>query len=168
MILRLLFINAGIPLNQRQIANRLEVSQPAVMKALPGLEKEGLILSQQDKESRRWSIQLNRDDRMVLALKRVDNLKQVYESGLANFLEAKFPGDTIILFGSYARGEDTAGSDIDIAVIGSKEKDVDLTRLEKALERTININFFESFKNVHKHLKENLCNGIVLVGGIEL
>ena len=37
-ILRLLFIKTGIKLNQRQIANYLKVSQPAVMKALPGLE----------------------------------------------------------------------------------------------------------------------------------
>jgi len=50
-ILRLLFVKVGISLNQRQIAKILEVSQPAVMKALPKLEKESLIKIQQDKES---------------------------------------------------------------------------------------------------------------------
>ena len=39
---------------------------------------------------------------------------------------------------------------------------------EKELGRQININFYNSFKNIHKHLKANLCNGIVLAGGIEL
>src|SRR3989338_3212607 len=121
-ILRLLFIKVGISLNQRGIARVLEVTPPAVMKALPGLEKEGFIKLYQDKESKRWSIELNRDSPKVMQLKRIDNLKQIYESGLADFLEKEYAGGTIILFGSYSRGEDIASSDIDIAVIGRKEK----------------------------------------------
>ena len=39
---------------------------------------------------------------------------------------------------------------------------------EKILERKINISFYSSFEGIHKHLKENLCNGIVLFGGIRL
>jgi len=167
-ILRMLSIKAGVSLNQRGIARILEVSQPAVMKAIPGLEKESLIKVQQDKESKRWSIELNRDHHKVMQLKRVDNLKQIYESGLADFLEKEFAGATIILFGSYSRGEDLINSDIDIAVIGRKDKQIDATNYEKLLERTININFYDSFKKIHKHLKENLCNGIILIGGIEL
>jgi len=167
-ILRLLFVKAGISLNQRQISKFLEVTQPAVMKALPELEKENTIKLQQDKETRRWSIELNRDHHKVMQLKRVDNLKQIYESGLADFLEKEFAGATIILFGSYSRGEDIFNSDIDIAVIGRKDKQIDTTNYEKLLGRTINLNFYGSFKNIHKHLKENLCNGIVLVGGVEL
>jgi len=167
-ILRLLFVKVGTPLNQRQIANLLEVSPPAVMKALPGLEKESLLKIQQDKETKRWSIELNRDSHKVMQLKRADNLKLIYETGLADFLEKEFAGATIILFGSYSRGEDIINSDIDIAVIGRKEKGLDLTEYETELERKININFYPSFKGIHKHLKENLCNGIMLVGGIEL
>ena len=167
-ILRLLFIKAGMPLNQRQIANLLEVSPPAVMKALPGLEKESLIKISQDKETKRWSIELNRDNHKVIQLKRVDNLRQIYSSGLADFLEKEFAGATIILFGSYSRGEDTITSDIDIVVIGRKEKQMKLTNFDKALERTIFINFYSSFKEVHKHLRENIFNGIILAGGIEI
>ena len=79
-----------------------------------------------------------------------------------------FAGSTIILFGSYSRGEDTVNSDIDIAIIGRKEKDVNLKRFEKILERKITINFYSSFKSIHTHLKENIFNGIVLAGGVEL
>src|SRR3989344_1055275 len=167
-ILKLLFVKAGISLNQRQIANYLEVSPPAVMKALPGLEAESLIKIEQDKDTKRWSVQLNRDNHKVMQLKRVDNLKQIYETGLADFLEKEFAGASIILFGSYSRGEDIINSDIDFAVIGRKDKIIDITNYEKLLERKININFYISFKNIHKNLKENLCNGIVLSGGIEL
>ena len=167
-ILRLLFVKAGTPLNQRQIANFLEVSPPAVMKALPDLEKEALVKIKQDKETKRWSIQLNRDNYKMLQLKRVDNLKLIYETGLADFLEKEFAGATIILFGSYSRGEDTVTSDIDIAVIGRKDKQIDLTKCEKWLERQVNINFYGSFKIIHRNLKENLFNGIILAGGVEL
>ena len=113
-------------------------------------------------------IKLNRDDHKTTQLKRVDNLKLIYETGLADFLEKEFAGATIILFGSYSRGEDLINSDIDVAVIGRKEKKIELTNYEKELERQININFYDSFKKIHKNLKENLCNGIVLVGGFEL
>ena len=167
-ILRLLFVKAGTSLNQRQIANFLEVSQPAVMKALPALQKEDLIRIQQDKETKRWAIELNRDHHKVMQLKRADNLKLIYETGLADFLEKEFAGATIILFGSYSRGEDIINSDIDVAVIGRKEKKAELMKYEKELEREININFYDSFKNIHKNLKENLCNGIIIIGGVEL
>ena len=167
-ILRLFFIKAGKSLNQRQIANFLKVTQPAVMKAVPLLETEKLIRVKQDKETKRWSIGLNRDNHKVMQLKRADNLRQMYESGLADFLEKEFAGAVILLFGSYSRGEDIINSDIDIAVIGRKDKQIALRKYEKSLERRININFYDSFKNIHKHLKENLCNGITLAGGVEL
>ncbi|MBI5391668.1 nucleotidyltransferase domain-containing protein [Candidatus Woesearchaeota archaeon] len=167
-IIRLLFVKAGMKLNQRQIANILEVTPPAVMKAIPKLDDAGFIKVRQDKESKRWSIELNRDNHNVMQLKRADNLKLIYESGLADFLEKEFAGASIVVFGSYSRGEDIINSDMDLAIIGRKEKSIDLTGYEKSVERKININFYDSFKNIHKRLKENLCNGIMLAGGVEL
>jgi len=167
-ILRMLFVKVGVSLNQRQIANFLDVSPPAVMKALPSMGKDNFIKLYQDKETKRWSVELNRENHKVMQLKRIDNLMQIYETGFADFLEREFAGATILLFGSYSRGEDLINSDIDIAVVGRKDKQIDVTSYERLLERKISINCYDSFKNIHKHLKENLCNGIVLVGGIEL
>ena len=84
------------------------------------------------------------------------------------FLQENLPGCTIILFGSYGRGEDTIKSDIDIAIIGSKKKEVNLIGFEKILERAIFLHFYDSLKQINKNLKESIHNGIVLVGGIEL
>ena len=103
-----------------------------------------------------------------MELKRADNLRLVYETGLSDFLEKEFAGAAIILFGSYSRGEDIINSDIDIAVIGRKAKQANLEKYEKELERKISINFYDSLKAVHKNLKENLFNGILLAGGAEL
>lgn len=167
-ILRLLFVKAGSSLNQRSISRAIGVSQPAVMKAIPGMAKMSFVRVDQDKESKRWSIELNRDNDRVMQLKRVDNLRQIYETGLSNMLEKEFAGATIILFGSYSRGEDIQSSDIDIAIVGRKEKGIDLEVFEKELGRRINLNFYDSFGRIHKHLRENLFNGIVLSGGVEL
>src|SRR3989338_9594797 len=106
-ILRLLSIKSGISLNQRQVSKFLNVTPPAVMKALPNLKKYDLVKTQQDKETMRLSITLNKDNYKVMQLKRVDNLRQVYESGIVDFLEKEFAGAIIILFGSYSKGEDT-------------------------------------------------------------
>lgn len=169
-ILRLLFvkIGAGNELNALRIARTLGVSQPAVSKALPFLLEENLIKMKKDKQSGRFSISANRENHRVLQLKRADNLKLIYESGLADFLEQEFAGGTIIFFGSYSRGDDTNKSDIDIAVIGRKEKHPDLKKFESMLEREIRINFYPSIQEIHKNLRENILNGIILYGGIEL
>lgn len=171
-IFRFLCVKAGQSLNLRGVAKALKVSPTAVSNALAELEKEGLVKVKKIKTMNLMSIEFNRDNRKAVEMKRVENLKMIYESGLSDFLFNEFPGCAIILFGSYSRGEDSwtgeSRSDIDIAIIGTKGKEVDLTKFDKMLERTVIVNFYESFSRIHKHLKENLCNGIVLSGGIEL
>lgn len=164
-ILRKLFIKTGSPINQRQLAIELNVSQPAIKKALPYLEQVNFIKVEKDQ---RLSIKLNTENNKITQLKRVDNLKHLYESNLADYLEKEFAGATIIVFGSFSRGEDTINSDIDIAVIGRKEKQLKLENYKKLFEREINIQYYESFQKINKHLKENLANGIILFGGFEL
>ena len=39
---------------------------------------------------------------------------------------------------------------------------------EKIFDRKIYINFYNSLKEIHKNLRENILNGIVLKGGVEL
>ena len=90
-ILRLLFVKTGMSLNARRIAQFLGVSAPAVAKAFPYLKKSQLIKVRQDKDSRRWSIEINTYNYNVMQLKKVDNLKQIYESGLADFFESVYP-----------------------------------------------------------------------------
>ena len=167
-IFRYLSINSGSSVNQRGIASALGVSPTAVAKSIKKLEEDKFVVASAHPKINLISYEFNRDNKKAIEMKRTGNLKLIYESELTGFLEEKFPGCTIILFGSYSRGEDTKDSDIDIAIIGAKEKRVDLKRFEKKLEREIRINFYKSFKEIDKELKENLFNGIVLSGGIEL
>jgi len=161
-------IKAGEKLNQREIAKMLKVSPTAISKALPLIEKEGLIKIEKNKRMNLILASLDGTNQKALHLKRAENLKMLCESGLDSYLEEFFPGATIILFGSYSRGDDTIKSDIDVAIIGRKEKEINLNEYEKTLQRKIILNFYPSFKEIHKHLKENICNGLVLSGGIEL
>ncbi len=169
-IFRYLCVNSGESINQRGIASYLRASPTAVGNSIKKLEKEKLATSSAHPKMNLITYELNRDNRKAIELKRTENLRLIYESYLIENLEENFPGCTIILFGSYSKGEDTKESDIDIAIIGSKEKRIDklVKKFEKILEREININFYDSFKEINKELKENLFNGIVLSGGIEL
>ncbi|MBI2045051.1 nucleotidyltransferase domain-containing protein [Candidatus Pacearchaeota archaeon] len=172
-VFRFLCIKAGQSLNLREIAKSLKKSPTAVSKSLQDLEKEGLVKVRKIGNMNLLSIEFNRDNEIAIELKRVENLKLIYESGLAKFLEENFPGTTIILFGSYSRGDDAwtneeTKSDIDIAIIGTKSKEIKLTEFNKKLERTVIINFYPSFKEIHKHLKDNILNGIVLSGSVDL
>ncbi|MAH07432.1 hypothetical protein CMI38_04245 [Candidatus Pacearchaeota archaeon] len=174
-ILRYLFAKTDITFNARTLAIKLNKTQAGIIKALPLLEKENLIKIKKDKESKRWSISLNKDNQKSINLKRIENLRIIYESNLAEYLRETFPGTTIILFGSYSRGEDIwtdnengHQSDIDITIIGTKQKNINLSRFEKIIERKISINFYKSFKEIHKNLKENILAGILISGNIEL
>ena len=165
-IFRLFCIKAGQKLNQRKIAQLLDVSPTAIGKALPNLTN--YLKIRKDETMNLNLVELNRENQKVIHLKKVENQRLIYESNLLELLKEKYPGCTIILFGSYAKGEDTINSDIDLTIIGSNKKNINLERYEKFLEREIRINNYKTFKEINKELKENLCNGIVLSGGIEL
>lgn len=165
-IFSLLCLRAGERLSQREIAIILKVSPTAVSNSIKNLKENNLIKLEKTKTIN--FISFNSDGQRATELKRVENLKNIYLSGLSDYLEQDLPGGTIILFGSYSRGEDTNTSDIDIAVIERKDKMLEFEKYEKLLNRKINVNFYNSWKDIHTHLKNNILNGILLHGCVEL
>lgn len=165
-IFSLLCIRAGEELSQREIAKILNVSPTAVSNSTRKLKDSNLIKVEKTKTIN--FVSFNRDERRAIELKRVENLKNIYTSGLSAYLEKELAGATVILFGSYSKGEDTNTSDMDIAVVERKDKMLELEKYEKILNRRININFYDSWKSIHKHLKNNILNGILLHGSVEL
>ncbi len=161
-----LCMRSGEKLSQRESALALKVSPTAVANSVSSLLKKGLITCEKTKTIN--FISLNRDNPKAVSLKRVENLRLLYGSGLSDFLEEQLAGSSIILFGSYSKGEDARLSDIDIAVIGRDKKALDLLKYEKGLNRKININFYKSWKDIQKNLKNNILNGIVLSGSVDL
>ena len=167
-IFRFLCMNAGKNFNLSEIARNLKVSPTAVSKSFINLKKEKIIIINEKGAMNLLLIELNLENQRVMELKRVENLSMIYESELISFLSETIPGATIILFGSYSRGDDDYSSDIDLAIIGGKEKSIDLLKFEKILKKKIVLNFYNNLKDIEKNLKNNLLNGIVLNGALEL
>ena len=93
------------------------------------------------------------------------NLMNLKESGLIEELEGKITPDAIIVFGSYAKGEDTETSDIDLFLM-AQEKYLNLARYEKRLQRKIQLFFSEDIHKLPKELQNNIINGMVVSGFI--
>ncbi len=167
-IFRIMCVKSGEKLNLSNISANLNVSVTAVSKSIPYLQKLKLISVEKDKKMNLTLVSLERSNKKTIQLKRVENLKSIYETGLSDYLEEEYLGADIILFGSYSKGDDTITSDIDIAVIGRKQKKIDLKKFEEILARKIIINYYHKLKDVHIHLRENILSGIILAGGVEL
>ncbi len=99
--------------------------------------------------------------------KRNDILLKLYESGLIKFLEDSFVPDSIVLFGSASRGEDVEHGDIDLLVV-AKERNLDLRKFEIEIKRKINLHFEEKISDIPKELLNNVINGIVIHGYLEV
>ena len=165
-IFSLLCLKAGEKLSQREMAKILKVSPTAVANSLKKLRDEGFVKVEKTKTIN--FVSFNREEKRAVELKRVENLKNIYLSGLSDYLEAELAGGAVILFGSYSAGEDTASSDIDLAVIGRKYKRLSLEKFEGVLNRKINVNHYDSWSGMHAHLKNNILSGILLHGSVEL
>jgi len=164
-ILELLFKFPLKKFHIRELSRVLKISPPAISNALKQLEKEGFVLHISE-EKTSYKIQANFSNKNFRNMKRIDNLKNIYSSGLLDYLIENFPLSAIILFGSYSKGDDTEKSDIDMA-IESKEKNLNLESYEKKLNKKINIEFI-SFSKLSNELRNSIINGIVLSGYVEL
>ncbi|MBI2137572.1 nucleotidyltransferase domain-containing protein [Candidatus Woesearchaeota archaeon] len=165
-VFSLLCLRAGEKLSQREISKILNVSPTAVANSVRKLKDAKFVKVEKTKTIN--FVSFNRDEPKAIWLKRVENLKSICLSGLSDYFEKELAGGTVVLFGSYSIGEDTNASDIDIAVVERKDKLLHLEEYERILNRKINVNFYNSWKEIHKHLKNNILNGILLQGSVEL
>ena len=159
-VLELFFDFPLARMHLREIARRIKISAPAVSRALVDLEKEEYI----ELEKRFLVYAKATNKNKFRNAKRIFNLEKIYRDGLLKRLEENCPLSTIILFGSYSRGEDTEKSDIDIAVLAAP-MELGLQDFEGVYNRKINIQFFDS-RNISEKIWESLINGIVLQGSL--
>ena len=106
------------------------------------------------------------DNKIFKKYKIIHNLSSILESGVIDFIEETVSPKSIVLFGSYSRGEDIENSDIDLFV-ECKNEELDLKSFEKKLGRKIELHFNEKFTMYPKELKNNIINGVVLNGFLE-
>ena len=150
----------------RELSRKLKISFPWVRKLVLQFAKDQLLLLQ--KEGPLVQVRANRDNPLFLGLKRSYNLFSLYKCGLIEALvESYGHPEALILFGSYARGEDSETSDIDLAIISQKHPHLELLPFEKKLQRKIHLKELEK-ANINKEFLTTLANGLVLSGYLEL
>ena len=106
----------------------------------------------------------NRDNADFTFYKKILNLIKLKESGILNFIaESLFP-EAIVLYGSYSKGDDVEGSDIDLLIITKVKKRIEAGKFEIILKRKIHIMAEKSLSNLSKELRTEIINGIVMHG----
>lgn len=154
------------------LAKEAGVAKANLGKILSELEKIGFI--QVEKLSKIWRIKANQSNWYYIRGKIVHNLNFIYESGLVEYIVKKYNNPkSVVLFGSFRKGEDMSKSDIDIAVELPEIKDysakhlAELGEYEESIGRKVQIHEFNR-KVVDINVFNNIANGIVLYGFLEV
>jgi len=66
------------------------------------------------------------------------------------------------VFGSYSRGEDIEGSDIDVLIVSKVKKELNYKDIEEKLERNFHFIIVSSLKELDQPLQENILRGWIL------
>jgi len=143
------------------ISKSIKLAPTSVRNHINDLLKEKLIKRKKAKPFAGFIA--NRESEDFIFYKRAYNLYSLKE--LSNFLISKYYPKLLVVYGSYALGEDIEGSDLDIFVLSKTKKEVSLEKIEKKLKRGIHLFVIDDLKKLDKNLLKKLYNGIVLYGG---
>ena len=153
----------------KEISVECGLAHTSVKCYLETLKKESIIKESSEKRGERtfplYSANLSSDS--YKRQKTINNIIRILDSGLIRHITDKTVPNSIILFGSYSRGEDTEDSDIDLFV-EAKNQDLDVREFEGMLDRRIQIHFKEDISMYPKELKNSIINGFTLFGSIEV
>jgi len=139
-ILKLLLLNAGSRYYLREIASLTDQPVRAVQRELPKLERIGLL--GQTVDGNRKYYEVNRDCPIFPELKAIFLKTVGLGDALRKYLDkAKGNIHVAFIYGSYAKGEESIASDIDLFVvgnIGAMELSMALAPARSELAREIN------------------------------
>ncbi len=151
----------------RELSKLTNKSPTTVSKYLKKYSKKCVLKS--EKKLNHLFFRADTESREFKFLKLSYNLSLLSGSGLIGYLEEKYNHPSaIVLFGSFAKAENTEKSDVDILVVTSNKKDVDLSGFEKKISN-IQLHLYsnkeiETMKEKNKELLNNIVNGITLSG----
>ena len=161
------FVNPSAKLRVREIERALRIPLPSVIRYCKEFERETILTTIKTGSVTFYTA--DRSSEKFLLEKRLYNIKKIYESGLIEYFRQELSNPSIVLFGSFAKGEDTEESDIDLYIETSSKKKVDLEKFEKLLERKIQSFRYKNLNEVpNPHLANNIINGITLNNYIEV
>lgn len=163
-VLDYFFQKPGQNIHIRGLSKELDITYSSVVNALSSLEQKGFLESDEKSKMKFYSIAGEK----FREAKRLVNLENLQDSNIISHIEKELRPEAVVLFGSYLEGQDTEESDIDLAVIGGRQKGLELGKFEEDLGRKTQITRIENPKNEDKEFKNTLANGFVLSGYLEV
>lgn len=169
-VARLIFNSPTATFHIRQLATLTGVSTTAVSSAIEELRKFSIVTVESTDITTNVKANLTSD--AYTFYKRVFNLYRLERYPLIGHLVDTYRPRALVLFGSFAKGEDTEQSDVDVLVL-TDEKERTLPEnirnlLEKELKRTINLHVMRSLQGTSPEFKNSVANGIVLHGYLKI
>jgi len=162
-ILELFFDYPNERFQLRQVGRKTKIAVTSARKYLDELIKEKLIIKINKGVYPSFKANRDGDEGVFRFYKKLNMVERLNSSGLLDYIEDTCFPNSIILFGSASKGEDIVESDVDLFV-ESKEKNLNLEKFEKILNRKINLFFEDNFSRLGKELKNNILNGAILRG----
>ncbi|MEK6925842.1 MAG: nucleotidyltransferase domain-containing protein [Nanoarchaeota archaeon] len=151
----------------REMERELKMPLPSVIRYIKELVKEEILKKEEVGKVVFYSA--NRGSENFVLEKKLHNIRLIYNSGLLSYLREELSNPTIVLFGSYSKGEDTEDSDIDIYVETPSKKQINLDKFKKVLKREIQIFQYKDINEIkNNNLSNNIINGITLNNYIEV
>lgn len=163
-VLKVFLMNSLEEFGLREIARLIELSPTAVKTHLLELVKQNLIKKKLKKGLPLYFA--DRDNQIFKTCQKISIIYELESSGLVDFLWEKLAPSSLVLFGSYYRGEAIDSSDVDI-YIGGKERKLDLSKFDARLGLEVHLVFEKSLGKISKELKNNIANGVVLRGNLD-
>ncbi|PIV45050.1 MAG: hypothetical protein COS25_01870 [Candidatus Nealsonbacteria bacterium CG02_land_8_20_14_3_00_37_10] len=160
-VLEVFLENPGEKFHIRGIARMLKISKTAANYHINNLLKRKIIIK--EKKDVFPSFKANETSEEYRFFKQQAGLRKIIESNLLDYLENEFSPKCIILFGSFAKAEYSAESDIDI-FIQADEKIVNMEKYEKKLGHKISLLFEPQIERLSPQLFNNIANGMKLRG----
>lgn len=167
-IAELLFNKPNTTFHIRWLAKAAGVSTTAVVRTLEELHEIIIV----EKTAITTNVKANVESEAYRFYKRILNLYRLERFNIIQTLKDTYKAKTIVLFGSFAKGEDEEESDIDILIL-TNHKEVPnisdyIAECEKLLNRRINFHILSSLEKSSSEFKNAIANGIVLHGYIKV
>ena len=155
----------------RMLETETGLSTTAIIDSVNRLKEFGIVKIEETPLT--TNVKANIESEAYRFYKLVFNLYRLKRYGFVdNLIDIFNNPEAIVLFGSFAKGEDIEESDIDILVISSQKNNENLedfiTVFEKELNRKINIHILSSLNKSSKEFKNAVANGIVLHGYLKV
>ena len=130
----------------RQLSRIFKKSPTTISKVLKDYQKQGILTS--EKKFNHLLFKADTNSKKFRTIKISHNLNLIKNSGLIEIIEKEFNyPKAIVLFGSFAKGENISTSDIDLLIISPIKRGINLEGHEKKMKHKIQL-FVNSDKDI--------------------